>query len=164
MTSTFKVSFVQDGVFVRLPASIRQDNAFVLKMTCDTVTEAAREKAKIAAQAGLEFDTVLVHMDGQESEMAIYTSSKAEALAPRLSTRPVQQPELKTVTYRQDAKPFADEMEARLACMEARGKGGICAGERASAFGTMKIEGEPGIYVQFMPEDASVSYLTRGVR
>lgn len=48
--------------------------------------------------------------------------------------------------------------------MEARGEGGICAGEPASAFGMVQFEGEKGIYVQYLPEDGSMKYLVRELR
>lgn len=69
------------------------------------------------------------------------------------------------VDERSKAYAFADEMEVRLACMEARAGGnGICAGEPASCFGMVRIEGETGFYVQYHDSDeqCSVQWLTRG--
>jgi len=70
---------------------------------------------------------------------------------------------LSRVEYRHHAVPFTDEDEVRLAIMEARGAGGICAGEPAGAFRHERVEGEPGFYVVHNGED-DTRYLSRGIR
>lgn len=72
--------------------------------------------------------------------------------------------DLELVSARRYAVPFADEDEVRLVFMEARGAGGICAGEPAGAFGHERVEGEDGFYTTFIDDEFGKLYVTRGIR
>lgn len=77
---------------------------------------------------------------------------------------PLPAVDLELVSHRHHAIPVADEDEVRLVFMEARGTGGVCAGEPAGAFGHERVEGEDGFYVTVIDDEFGKLYLSRGIR
>ncbi len=87
-----------------------------------------------------------------------HDGSDPRNLIPELAT------DLELVSARRYAVPFADEDEIRAVFMEARGAGGLCAGEPAGAFGHERVEGEDGFYPTVIDAEFGKLYITRGVK
>lgn len=71
---------------------------------------------------------------------------------------------LQLVSSRKKANSFENETEVVIACMEARGPGGVCAGEPAGAFRHERLEGQTVFYIVYQYGEFGACYLTRGVK
>lgn len=70
--------------------------------------------------------------------------------------------DLELVSARRYAVPFADEMEVKLAIMEARA--GLCVDHPAGAFAHERMEDETVFYVTVLDEEWGKLYISRGVK
>lgn len=103
------------------------------------------------------------HRYNRPGDLGRCTGTDHEGSDPR-NLIPLPAVDLELVSRRHYAVPVADEDEVRLVFMEARGTGGVCAGEPAGAFGHERVEGEDGFYCTVIDDEFGKLYISRGVR
>ncbi|USN16693.1 hypothetical protein FANBOY_00860 [Brevundimonas phage vB_BgoS-Fanboy] len=101
------------------------------------------------------------HRYNRPGDLGRCTGTDHEGSDPR-NLIPEPAVDLELVSARRYAVPFADEMEVKLAIMEARA--GVCADHPAGAFAHERMEGETEFYVTVLDEEWGKLYLSRGVR